>query len=83
MNEITANHFRQHLKATVDETIANHDVLRVTRRNGDDFIVLSADDWQAIAETLHLNQVPGLVASIREAAGELIERGTKLEDLEW
>ena len=83
MNEMTVNHFREHLKAAVDEVVANHEVLRVTRRNGSDFVVLSADDWQAIAETLQLNQVRGLVDSIQEAAKEPLERGTKLEDLEW
>lgn len=83
MNEVTANFFREHLKAAVDEVVSNHDVLRVTRRRGGDFVVISADDWEAIAETLHLNQVPGLVDSIQEAAKEALERGTKLEELDW
>ena len=83
MNDMTANYFREHLKTAVDEVISKHDVLRVTRRRGGDFVVLSADDWQAIAETLHLNQVPGLVGSIRQAATEPLEEGIKLEDLEW
>ncbi len=71
MNEVTTNYFREHLKATVDDVVANHDVLRVTRRNGGDFVVVSADDWQAIAETLRLNQVQGLVDSIQEAAKQI------------
>lgn len=83
MVEITANYFREHLKAAVDEVVANHDVLRVTRRRGEDFVVVSASDWQAIVETLHLNQVPGLVDSIQEAATESLRQGVKLEDLEW
>lgn len=83
MNEVTANHFRQHLKREVDRVVENHDVLRVRRRRGGDFVVLSADDWSAIEETLYLNRVPGLVESIREAAREPLEEGTRLEDLEW
>ena len=83
MNEMTANFFREHLKAAVDEVVSNHRVLRVTRRRGGDFVVISADDWDAIAETIHLNQVPGLVESIQEAAKEPLERGTKLADLDW
>ena len=83
MNEITANYFREHLKAAVDEVVDNHEVLRVTRRRGGDFVVLSAEDWDAVAETLHLNQVPGLVDSIKEAAKEPLEHGTELKDLEW
>ena len=83
MNEMTANHFREHLKSAVDEVVDNHEVLRVTRRNGGDFVVLSAEDWEAVAETLHLNQVRGLVESIKEAAREPLERGTGLRDLDW
>lgn len=83
MKEVTANYFREHLKATVDDVLDNHDVLRVTRRNGGDFVVVSADDWQAITETLYLNQFPGLVESIHEAAREPLRKGTRVEDLDW
>jgi antitoxin YefM len=83
MKEMTANRFREHLKAAVDEVIDDHQVLRVTRRNGGDFVVLSAEDWDALAETLHLHQVPGLVESIREAAAEPYEQGTRPQDLDW
>ena len=76
MNEMTANYLREHMKAVVNEVVANHDVLRITRRKGSDFVVIGAEDWEAIAETLYLNQVPGLVSSIQAAAKEL-------EDLDW
>jgi len=83
MQETTANLFRQNLKSEVDRCIDNHDVLRVTRRNGGSFIVLGETDWRAVEETLHLNQVPGLVDSIHAAAAEPLEQGTVLKDLDW
>ena len=83
MRETTANVFRQHLKAEVDNCVANHEILRVKRRNGENFIVLGETDWKAIEETLYLNQFPGLVQSIHEAAQEPLEEGTPLEELEW
>ncbi len=83
MRETTANQFRQHLKPEVDRCIANHEVLRVTRRNGENFVVLSEEDWHAMEETVYLNQVPGLAKSILKAAAEPLEDGTSLEDLEW
>lgn len=81
MNKMTASHFRQHMKAAVDEVTANHEVLQVTRRWEEDFVVVSASDWQAIVETLRLNQVPDLVDSILEAASEPLEQAIELEDL--
>lgn len=83
MRETTANVFRQHLKSEVDQCIANHEVLRVSRRNGENFIVISETDWNAIEETLYLNQFPGLIESIHESARESLEEGTPLEELTW
>ena len=83
MKETTANHFRENLKSEVDRVVQNHEVLRVTRRRGGDFVVLGADDWDAVAETLYLNQFPGMVESIEKAAAEPIEEGTPLQDLDW
>jgi prevent-host-death family protein len=36
-------------------------------------VMLSADDWRSIEETLYLNSVPGLADSILEAAREADE----------
>jgi prevent-host-death family protein len=83
MDEISANEFRAHLKSEVDRVIEDHRVLRVKRRRGGDFVVVSAEDWSGIEETLYLSGIPGLVESVREAAEEPLEEGTKLEDLEW
>jgi len=82
MMETTANEFRQTLKEKVDACISNHDVLRVKRRNGEDFVVLGAKDWSAIEETLYLNQFAGLVDSIHKAAKEPLSEGVALKDLE-
>jgi len=83
MPEVSANELRSHLESKVDEIGENHTVLRARRRRGGDFVVLSADDWSAIEETLHLNRVPGLVDSIHEAAAEPLDEGTSLEALGW
>jgi len=83
MIESTANYFRQHLKSQIDECITSHDVLRVKRRHGENFVVLGESDWKAIEETLYLNQFPGLVQSIHEAAQEALEEGTPFEELAW
>jgi antitoxin YefM len=83
MNETSANYFRQNLKSAVDKCIANHDVLKVKRRKGENFVVIGENDWNAIAETLYLNQIPGLVQTIQDATHESLEEGTALEDLQW
>ena len=83
MPETTANVFRKTLKSQVDRTVANHEILKVKRRNGENFIVIGENDWRAIEETIYLNQFPGLVKSIHKADQESIENGTPLEELAW
>jgi PHD/YefM family antitoxin component YafN of YafNO toxin-antitoxin module len=82
MLETTANEFRKTLKAQVDKCIADHEILRVKRRSGENFVILGEEDWRAVEETLYLNQFPGLVDSIRKAEEEPISEGTALEDLD-
>ena len=83
MFEISADEFRKKLKSLVDQAITNHQVLKIKRKNGENFVVIGEKDWKAIEETLYLNQFPGLVDSIHEADREPIEEGTALEDLDW
>ncbi|MBN4082250.1 type II toxin-antitoxin system Phd/YefM family antitoxin [Mariprofundus ferrooxydans] len=82
MIETTANEFRQTLKAKVDACITNHEVLRVKRRHGENFIVLGEEDWRAVEETLYLNQFSGLVDSIHQASQESLSDGVALKDID-
>jgi len=83
MNETTANEFRKKLKYYTDMSILNHEVLKVKRRNGENFVIIGEKDWRAIEETLYLNQFPDLAESIKDSAEEPIENGTPLEELDW
>lgn len=83
MEETTANEFRKKLKYYADKSILSHQVLKVKRRTGENFVILGEKDWKAIEETLYLNQFPGLVESIHDAANEPLDQGTALEDLDW
>ena len=64
MREITVNEFRGNLKASVDAVIEEHTPLRVTRRAGQDFIIIGADDWEREQETLYVLQNQSLMQQI-------------------
>ncbi len=64
MREITVNQFRSHLKESVEDVISSHDVLKVTRRGGDPFVVVSAEDWEREQETLHVLSNSNLMRQI-------------------
>ena len=67
MDSMSVNQFRGKLKDSVEQVIANHQPLKVTRRNGDDFIVISAEDWSREQETLYVLQNNSLLQQISES----------------
>jgi len=67
MNSISVNQFRDNLKSYVEQTVSEHEPIKVTRRAGDDFIVMSADDWEREQETLYVLQNSNLMQQIAES----------------
>lgn len=67
MDSVSVNKFRDNLKSFVEQIVTEHEPLKVTRRTGDDFVVLSADDWARDQETLHVLQNNSLMMQIAES----------------
>jgi len=67
MDSVSVNQFREKLKNYVEKVISQHTPLRVTRRNGSDFVVISAEDWEREQETLYVLQNGSLVQQIAQA----------------
>ena len=67
MNSISVNQFRDNLKTYVEKTVSEHEPIKVTRRAGDDFVVISADDWEREQETLYVLQNNSLMKQIAES----------------
>ena len=64
MDTVSVNKFRETLKDCVEKVINQHNPLKVTRRNGEDFVVISAEDWEREQETLHVLQNNNLMRQI-------------------
>ncbi len=67
MDSISVNKFRDNLKSYVEQVISEHLPLKVTRRTGEDFVVLSADDWEREQETLYVLQNNDLMKQIADS----------------
>lgn len=68
MDTISVNRFRDNLKSFVEQVVSQHIPIKVTRRTGEDFIVISADDWEREQETLYVLQNNSLMKQISEAS---------------
>lgn len=64
METVTVNQFRDNLREHVEKVLANHEPLKVSRRSGGAFVVISAEDWEREQETVYVLQNPSLMAQI-------------------
>ena len=68
MGIISVNQFRNNLKTYVEQSVSTHTPIKVSRRAGDDFIVMSADDWEREQETLYVLQHSSLMKQMADSA---------------
>jgi len=74
METVSVNVFRDNLKTLVEDAISRHEPLRVSRRSGQDFVVMSAQDWEREQETLHVLQNSSLMQQIADSMKTHAER---------
>lgn len=65
--ELSVNKFRANLKSYVDKAIDEHKVIRISRRSGKDFVVMSAEDWERELETLYVIRNQSLMNQVAES----------------
>ena len=64
---LSVNQFRANLKHYVDNAVNNHEPLTVSRKNGEDFVVLSLEDYQREQETLYVLNNNALMGQVEES----------------
>ncbi len=64
MDTVSVNRFRDNLKNFVEQVASQHVPLKVTRRSGEDFVIVSAEDWEREQETLYVLQNTALMKQI-------------------
>ncbi len=80
MQSLTASEARANLYRLMDQTAESHQPITIAGKRHD-AVLLSAEDWSAIQETLHLLAVPGMRESIKEGMAEPIDQCAK--ELDW
>ena len=69
METISVNQFRDNLKSFVEQAVSSHEPIKVTRRAGEAFVVISAEDWEREQESLYVLQNSDLMQQIAESLG--------------
>jgi len=79
-NLVTASEARAGLYRLMDEVAESHQPIMISGKRTN-AVLLSADDWNAIQETLYLLAVPGMRESIKKGMAEPLARSAK--KLNW
>ena len=80
MTTLTASEARTNLYRLVDQAAESHQPIHIAGKRTSTVLV-SAEDWQSIQETLYLLSVPGMRESIKEGMAEPL--GESVKELDW
>jgi antitoxin YefM len=80
MQTLTASEARSNLYRLIDEAALSHEPIIISGKRAD-AVLLSAEDWSAIQETLYLLTVPGMRESIKAGMAEPLAKSAKA--LKW
>ena len=76
MTTLTASEARASLYRLIDQTTESHQPILIAGKRSS-AVLVSAEDWQAIQETLYLLAVPGMRESIRKGMAEPLAKSAK------
>lgn len=80
MTILSATEARKCLYSLVDDVAESHAPIQIVGKRHS-AVLISAEDWQAIQETLHLTSVPGMRESIQNGLKTPVEECDT--ELEW
>jgi antitoxin YefM len=80
MQTLTASEARANLYRLIDQAAQSHQPIHISGKRTS-AVLLAAEDWQAIQETLYLLAVPGMRESIKEAMAEPLN--VSATELDW
>lgn len=80
MTVLTASEARANLYRLIDQAAESHQPIHIAGKRSD-AVLVAAEDWQAIQETLYLLSVPGMRESIKEGMVEPLEESAT--ELDW
>lgn len=73
MNAINYSELRANLKSTMDRVCDTHEPIIITRKNSDNLVLLSYEDYSALAETAYLLSSPQNAKRLRESVQSFYE----------
>lgn len=71
MQTVTYSEARDNLKSVMDKAAESRAPVLITRRRGDNVVLVSAEEWAGMEETLHLMSSPANAKHLLDGIREL------------
>jgi antitoxin YefM len=81
MQSFTYSEARENLKKVMDKAVSDRAPVLITRQQGENVVMISADEWAGMEETLHLMASPANAKRLMEGITELNAGGGEVHDL--
>jgi len=82
MQKVNLNEAKDSLYNLIVSTIRNKDSLNILTDNGE-AVLVSAEKYNSLLETIYLVNIPGMVESIKKADAEPESECTPSDKVEW
>lgn len=82
METVTYSALRERLKTIMDKACSSHETVLVTRKSGEDMVLLSYSDYKAIEETAYLLRSPKNAKRLLESLKDSIEGEVSTHELD-
>ena len=80
MTSLSVSEARANLYRLIDQTVASHQPIHISGKR-QSAVLIAAEDWQAIQETLFLLSVPGMREAIKDGMKEPTAESAR--ELDW
>ena len=81
MQTVSYTEARDNLKKVMDKAASDRAPILITRQRGENVVMISAEEWAGMEETLHLMASPANARRLLDSIAELEAGGGEVHDL--
>ena len=83
MDYISATKAREKIYQLLAEVNSSNRPVTITNNKGNNCVLISENDWNAIQETLYLNSVPNMAETIIEGMSTSVDECLDEDEVDW
>lgn len=83
MDYISATKAREKIYQLLAEVNSSNRPVTITNNKGNNCVLISENDWNAIQETLYLNSIPNMAETLIEGMNTSVDECLNEDEVDW